>query len=191
MLSVIESELPARYRDDAAGYWPAVENVVHHILRRLPVHYQDYVFVDAGCVKGRAMLTASMYPLPRIAGVELSPLTAETARRNVAIFRERAASLQRCADIDVICQDILDYDIPDANVVVFLYNPFQGLLFQSFMQRLHEASQRTPHREMLVVYHNPWSGDEWLRKTPYFSKIYEHRMIAHRLSWNVWTPVRG
>src|SRR6185369_8619052 len=170
---------------------PAVEGVVHHILRRLPVRYEYYVIVDAGCGKGRAMLIASMYPFAAIAGIELSPLIAETARRNVAIFRERAASLQRCADIGVICRNILDYEMPDANLVVFLYNPFQGSLFQSFMQRLHEAGQRRPHREMLVVYHNPWSGDGWLRQTPYFRKIYEHRMIAHRLSWNVWTPVRA
>src|SRR4029079_4234472 len=82
MLSVIQSELPPQYRDHATGYWPAVEGVVHHILRRLPVRYEDYVFVDAGCGKGRAMLIASMYPFAAIAGIELSPLIAETARRN-------------------------------------------------------------------------------------------------------------
>lgn len=191
LVSVKDGQLPPEFRKDAKRYEPAVEAVVHHILRRLPIRPEEFVFVDAGCGKGRALLLASMYPFSKIIGVELSPVTSEIARKNVGTFGERAMGLQKCSDIEVLCQNILDFKIPDANIVLFLYNPFQGSLFEDFMQRVYEYSNQCKNREILVVYCNPWSGDEWLRRSGCFKKIYEHRVIMPMMSWNLWVPVRS
>jgi len=189
-VSVNGSRLPDQFREEARSYWPAVEPVVHHMLRRLPRRHEDLVFVDAGCGKGRAMLLASMYPFAKIIGVELSPLTSRIAQENLAIFRDRAGRLQKCTDIEVRCENILDFAIPDADVMFFLYNPFQGALFEAFMGRVHAFSDRHPDRTVLIAYCNPWSGEEWLQQSGCFRKTHEHRVIPHAWSWNFWEPVR-
>jgi SAM-dependent methyltransferase len=74
-----------------AGIWLDLPRVLH----RGEVGRDD-VFLDLGCGKGRAVLTASLLPFGRITGVELSPHLANIARRNVATFRLP----KRCANRD-------------------------------------------------------------------------------------------
>src|SRR5262249_45426157 len=94
IVSVRDGQVPQVLREDAANYWPVPESVGHHLLQRLPIRHNDFVFIDAGCGKGRALLLASMFPFARIVGVEISPVTAEIARKNLGIFDARAAKLQ-------------------------------------------------------------------------------------------------
>ncbi len=191
LVSVRDGQLPADFRKDAQRYEPAVDSILRHIFRRLPIQPKDFIFIDVGCGKGRALLHASMYPFSKIRGVEISPVTSDVARRNVEIFSSTAANLQRCRDIEIDCQNVIDFEIPNKNIVFFLYNPFQGSIFESFMRRIYDCSQRAPDREILVVYHNPWSGEEWLQSSGCFKKIYENRVIMPRLAWNLWVPLRS
>ena len=132
-----------------------------------------------------------MYPFLRIIGVELSPITSEIARQNIDVFCRRAARLQKCKEIEVLSENVLSFNMPDSNIVFFLFNPFQGPLFESFMQRVHRHAMEKPTRKVFIAYYNPWSGQEWLESTGYFRKIYEHRVILGKMSWNLWVPVRS
>jgi len=188
-LSVLASQLPPELREDARSYEPTPQAVMHHLLRRLPIRYEDFVFIDAGCGKGRAMLLASLYPFARIVGIELSSITSRVAQRNVDAFAQHAGPRQKCTSIEVLCRNVLEYRMPDANLVVFLYNPFQGAVFQAFMDRIHHFSSRHPEREVIIAYCNPWSGEEWLQRSGRFRKIHEHCVVPRNQSWILWRPL--
>jgi SAM-dependent methyltransferase len=83
----------------------------------------DDVFIDLGSGMGRVAFQAALrYPFKRVIGVELSRKLHETAVENIAQNRDRL----RCRDVQLVCSDVLHYDIPDDVTVVFLNNPFTG-----------------------------------------------------------------
>ena len=53
---------------------------------------------------------------------------------------------------------MLEYEIPDDLSVVYLYNPFTGLLFARFIERLLRSLERRP-RPLRLVYNYPFEHD--------------------------------
>ena len=63
------------------------------IFEKLPVRFEDFVFIDFGSGKGRALLLASEYPFKKIIGIEFSPQLNAIAKRNIALY---ASGTQKC-----------------------------------------------------------------------------------------------
>ena len=78
-------------------------------IAALPLRHEDFVFVDFGSGKGRALLLASEFPFKRIMGVEFSDELSAIARENVASFPTEA---QRCGDIEIVCEDAAEFELP-------------------------------------------------------------------------------
>lgn len=190
-LSNRDGGIPSHLNNEVQRYEPAAEAVVQHILKRLPIEPKNFVFLDVGCGKGRVLLLAAQHAYKRVVGVELSPVTSDIARRNIDIVRTKARGRFKCNDIGVLTENALDFDIPDANLVVFLYNPFQGSIFESFMKRLYDFRAKHREREVYVAYLNPWFCQGWLERSGLFRKVYEHRVILPKWSWNLWVPNAG
>ncbi|MGV9777654.1 methyltransferase domain-containing protein [Streptosporangium sp. NPDC003464] len=109
------------------------------------------VFIDLGSGMGRMVLeAASRYPFRKVIGVELSEQLNDIARENIANTRLRL----RCADIDLVRSDVLEYEIPDDVSVVFLNNPFRGEIFAAAIEKLLATVDRNP-RPVTVIYFNP------------------------------------
>lgn len=72
----------------ALFYAGSQPSILRAALAALPP-VDSCTFLDLGCGKGRALLVASELPFRDILGVELSPVLAETARRNAAIVARR------------------------------------------------------------------------------------------------------
>jgi predicted RNA methylase len=125
------------------------------ILRRGEA--RDEVFLDLGAGKGRALLMASLYPFRRIVGVELSSGIAAVALRNIERFRPRT----RCADIDLVVADAVDYRVPDDVTVVYLFNPFRGRTFDAAIRNLIASIDRNP-RTVRLIYRNAMYEDRLL-----------------------------
>ncbi|MFC3983158.1 class I SAM-dependent methyltransferase [Streptosporangium jomthongense] len=126
----------------------------------------DDVFVDLGSGMGRMVLEAAWrYPFRKVIGVELSAELSEIARQNVAGTRLRL----RCADVELVNSDVLDYEIPRDVTVVFLNNPFRGETFATVMRRLIASVDDNP-REVTVIYFNP-TEDEFLMSTGRFRHL--------------------
>ena len=73
--------------EDDTGYqgtWPRVFN---RIMASLNVDYKDFVFMDLGSGKGKALLLSSHYPFKKIIGVEYDVRLHEIAKK-----RRRRAS---------------------------------------------------------------------------------------------------
>lgn len=181
-----EAQLPREFMGDAVQYEPVSEATVRHIMRSLPFDCRDFEFVDVGCGKGRTLMLASDSPWRRITGIELSPVTTAIAQRNIAMYTTRAGHRMRCFNVDVRCENAIDFHVPNGNVVCFLFNPFVGPVFERCMAHLHEAATMHPEREIWIVYVNPWKCEKLLERVRSFQRVAEHQVISRTWSWSLW-----
>jgi SAM-dependent methyltransferase len=158
--------------EHGSPYAGAQPSVIRAALRTIPGS-EDCAFVDLGCGKGRPMLVASEFPFRDIVGVELSPLLAEIARRNAVRISKRYPNR---TPIKVDVGDATTYPIPSGDVVLFIYNSFDGELMQKVVGAVEEAIA-AEERAIYVIYCNPVSGAcfdnspllvrRWARTIPY------------------------
>jgi SAM-dependent methyltransferase len=130
-----------------AGCQPSCLRQALSVVPRL----ESRAFVDLGCGKGRALVVASEFPFRRILGVELTPALAPIVRRNAAIVRRRYP--KRTA-IDVVEGDATEVQLPEGDLVIFLYNSFGQELVARLAARIEEAVE-AGGREVFFVYENP------------------------------------
>jgi SAM-dependent methyltransferase len=135
---------------DRRDYKPAPWRTLAMVLRRTDVDGATDVFIDFGAGKGRVVFLAARYPFKRVIGVELSPDLSRLARENIERHRNRL----RCADVEIVTSDVLDYEIPDDVTIAFFYNPFGGDVFVRVLSRLLASVDRRP-RFLRIIYHNP------------------------------------
>lgn len=179
-----DAKIPKEYSADAIQYEPTNIRTFRHVMRRLPVKVNDYTFIDIGCGKGRNLLLASGYPFREIVGVELSPITAAVAEKNVRKYL--AENFAMTKNVWVKQDNALTYPIPDGNLLFFMYNPFVGEVFRKMIDRLHQAFMDNPGRDMLIVYVNPWRGQNAMADR--FECVSEHQVIPRNWSWSLWRP---
>jgi SAM-dependent methyltransferase len=110
-------------------------------------------FVDVGAGMGRAMILAAEYPFRQVCGVEVSASLYEVARENLDIARERAL---RCRDIRLVNADARIWNYPPGDLVVFLFNPFDG---EALARVLAAVTGRNGAGNTWLVYHTPVERD--------------------------------
>jgi hypothetical protein len=123
----------------------------------LDIYHPDYTFVDFGSGKGRAILLASDLPFKKIVGVEFSPELVEIARQNVRVFHRDS---QQCRDIEPLCADALEYQLPEGPSVFYFYNPFDREVMERMVAKV-ARSYRERAREIYILYVNPMLGELW------------------------------
>lgn len=116
---------------------------------------EDNTFVDLGCGKGRALIVASEFPFRRILGVELAPRLVTVARHNALIIRKTHP--QRTT-IEIVQGDATSIPLPEGNLVIFLYNPFELEVFARMLSRISDAVARWD-RVIFLIYEYPVYGE--------------------------------
>ena len=172
---------------DAIRYVPIGEPVLHHVLTHATrvAAPRSASFVDLGCGKGRALIMASWFPFRSILGVELSPRHAAIAERNVAshLADPRGPDVE-CRDISVACANALHCELPAGDLLVFMYRPFKGQVFQGVLDRLHAHAERTGRR-VIIAYVCPVER-AMLERHPAFAKLAEFQVIFDEHHWSLW-----
>jgi len=167
-------EFDQRYGVDTAGRVEAADSggsgenlpyAVHYegthapsflsVIASLKLHHEDYTFLDYGSGKGLAMLLASWFPFRRIRGVEFSPDLHAVCEANIRSFHSHR---QRCFDIESVCADATEVEIPSGLCVFYFFNPFGGPVMRRVLANI-AASCRAEPREMYLVYFNPRAAD--------------------------------
>ena len=143
--------LPADSVLHAVQYGTAMVDVFTDLLRNLPIRYEDFVFIDLGSGKGRALLLASFFPFKKIIGVELSRSMHEIARGNIQLFADQG---QQCFDIESICDDAGTYALPNENIVFYLFNPFDEQIMRAVLSNIERSLQQLP-RTIYIAYLKP------------------------------------
>jgi SAM-dependent methyltransferase len=106
-------------------------------------------FVDVGAGMGRALLLASESPFVQVIGVEVSGGLYEVTRDNLA--RANRAK-RRCNDLRVVRADARIWNYPPGDLVVFLFNPFDGYALAPTIESI--LGRRRPGATWLI-YHTP------------------------------------
>ena len=134
--------------EHATHYEPTPVGDLQPLLDMLPIPLAGTTFVDLGAGMGRALLLAARLPFRQAIGVEISPALCEIARENLA---KVSGTQLRCRDLRIVCADAATYRFPRGDLVVYLYNPFDGMVLAEVLDRL----ARGPAREVALVYHTP------------------------------------
>jgi SAM-dependent methyltransferase len=138
-------------------YQPIYRVDFGQVLGGLGLDYERTLFIDLGAGKGRAVLLASALPFRKILGVEFSPTLARIAQDNVARYR---ADDRRCWDIEIVCGDAADYELPPEPTVLYLYNPFERQVMVRIVENVRRSLVASPRR-FVVLYFNPVDADLW------------------------------
>jgi SAM-dependent methyltransferase len=121
------------------------------------------VFVDIGSGKGKTLLLASEYGFKRVVGVEFAGELNEQAKRNWAIYRKGRAT---SPDFEVVTVDAAKYEIKDDENVFYLFNPFDDVVMNKFIQNIETSLARQP-RNIWIIYQNPVNQDVFERHDAY------------------------
>lgn len=106
-----------------------------------------WTFLDLGCGKGRAVLSAAARPYGRIVGIEFARELAAEAHANVAAAGHAASR------VSILQDDAATATLPGGPLIVFLFNPFGPAVLAPLLQRLGQAA--AGGQPILVAYVNP------------------------------------
>lgn len=157
IISVGALDIPDQQLEHSNRYEAVVPEAFNAILDDLPVVHANYVFVDIGSGKGRALLLASRLPFKEIVGVEISAALTDIAIGNISIFKDAD---QRCRNIHPVCMDGTIYEPPSGDTILYLNNPFDGEVMRSLMINVEKSLHAAP-RKIFVIYQRPLHRAVW------------------------------
>lgn len=117
------------------------------LLRRLGHDLACATFVDFGSGKGRALLVASEFGFQHIVGVEFSHELHRIAERNLHSYRGRK---QRCVALSSMCIRAEEFVLPEGELVLYFYNPFEPEIMERVLSNVADAWQKSPRRIYLL-----------------------------------------
>jgi hypothetical protein len=144
-------DIPADMVAHAVRYQTGIVEVFLDILNSLSISYEEFLFIDLGSGKGRALLLASHFPFKGIIGVELSANLHRIAGRNIQIYRDE---LQQCHKIQSVCANAVNYEIPYEKIVFYLFNPFDEYVMCAALSNIEDSIHRYP-RDIYIAYLKP------------------------------------
>jgi predicted RNA methylase len=174
-------------RVNAIRYVPTDEKVMRHILSSV-LQGEDphrFSFVDLGCGKGRTLVIASQFAFQEVIGVEISELHAALAEENIKSYLAHPRSAKAlCRNLRVVCDNAATVDLPEGDVLVYMYRPFLGPLFEAVADRLSLLRARSKRR-IWVTFSAPHEEYMFARR-PDFRMLRQYGVISREYSWSLW-----
>ena len=136
---------------DSHMYGPVRVANAHAALRDLPLgggDYSKYTFIDVGSGKGRVLFVAAEYPFRKVMGVEFSNTLHDDAVANLKRYR---FPRRRCADIEPVHADAREFEFPNDNLVIYLFNPFGQEVMERMLENLERSLERHPRHVIVVM----------------------------------------
>ncbi|OZV70062.1 SAM-dependent methyltransferase [Winogradskyella aurantia] len=154
-------------------YQPNCALVVKKVLRKLQLP-KDQTFIDIGSGKGRIIILAAKYGFKTIKGIELSSNLSSIAESNIETFITKTGNPAR---IQIINKDATKHKFDVMDSVIFMYNPFNGIVFEKVIDNIKQSLQKYP-RQMTIIYMNP-TEREMLESKLEFSSIQNFTWNEH------------
>jgi SAM-dependent methyltransferase len=130
-------KIPSSNAKFGTRYQTCDPSVFFSALRVVPEDPRELVFIDLGCGKGRTLILAAQQGFKRVMGVEFSPQLAAIARENI-----------RCVGVtaEVLEMDACQFQPPDENLFIYLYNPFGDSVIAPVVKNLLLWSSKATKR---------------------------------------------
>jgi SAM-dependent methyltransferase len=134
---------------DSLTYSPVRAANVRASLRDLPIrNYSDYTFIDIGSGKGRVLFVAAEFPFRKVIGVEFATHIHHHALANIQRFSHWG---QRCASIESINANAMEFEFPNENLVLYLCNPFGPEIMGRMLANLSQSLERSPRHVIIIL----------------------------------------
>lgn len=155
-----------RYCVDTRGYGdlryePTPEEIFPEMISKLPFDPRDFVFVDFGSGKGKALMLAAHYPFRRVVGVELWEDLHRIALENLERFRDHRSC--RAETVSVL-MDAGDFEMPEHPLVLYFFNPFPEPVVSRVLANLERSLAEAPRRAYVLFYGPVRRGTPWDRR---------------------------
>ena len=138
------------HADLSYEYGASPRLVVNWILNGLNVDFSQFSFIDYGSDRSRVLLTAARRPFRAVRGIEFCSVLHEQAERNVAGCPETDMA---CRDVKSVFSDVLDYDIPDGDCILYFFNPFEAELLDRVVRKYTDSPNCGKNR-VIIIYYN-------------------------------------
>ena len=136
-------------RSDSHLYGPVRVANARAALRDLPIKdLSRYRFIDMGSGKGRMLFVAAEFPFRGVVGVEFSKTLHEEALANLARYRH---SSQHCRTIESVHANAMEYEFPEENLVVYMFNSFGPEVLGRMLKNLEHSLERKPRHVVVVM----------------------------------------
>ena len=150
-----EAQIVGEIRDSHM-YGPVRVANAHAALRDLPLgkshdggsDYSQYTLIDMGSGKGRVLFIAAEYPFRKVMGVEFSNTLHDEAMVNLKRYR---FPRRRCADIEPVHADAREFEFPNDNLVIYLFNPFGEEVMERMLENLERSLEKHPRHAIVVM----------------------------------------
>ena len=158
---------------DGYAYLPVRAKNLRSTLRLLPIRDpSQYTFIDMGSGKGRSVFIAATIPFRKVVGIEHSAALHEAATTNLSRIRCSEREKQR---IELTHGDAGNYEFPDGNIVLYLFNPFGPEVMRRVLENL-EAAMRREERHVVVVLLWP-ELPEMVANVPGMERVHHSRRV--------------
>jgi SAM-dependent methyltransferase len=135
----------------ARVYAPSPLYDAQEILKKLPINFSEYDFVDLGSGKGMMLLVAAEFGFGNVSGVEFGRAAYDVGLENLKKFRERRPD---APPVEMHLGDASAFSLPERPLVVYMFNPFGVGVIQTVLAGLEQSLRSTP-RDCWIVYVNP------------------------------------
>lgn len=137
--------------EHARVYAPSPLYDAQQILKKLPIEFGNYDFVDLGSGKGMMLLVAAEFGFGRVSGVEFGRAAYEVGLENLKKFRERRPDAPL---VEMRLGDAGAFPMPERPLVVYMFNSFGTAVIDAVLAGMERSLQSAP-RDCWVVYVNP------------------------------------
>jgi len=120
-------------------------------IAHIPESLDDFLFIDFGSGKGRALLLAAEHPFRTIIGLEFSSELHKIAQRNIERYK---ISTNSTRDIESVCIEATAYQIPNEKSVCYFFNPFNEVVLAKVLGNIQKSIVEHP-RTVYISYCNP------------------------------------
>ena len=128
-------------------------------LASLQIKHEEFIFIELGSGKGRALLLALRFPFRRIVGVEFALELHRIAQAN--LVRVAATDGMDIGRVSLIHADAAEFELPTEPLVIYLYNPFNAYVMKRVVDRVR-ASHLAHPRPIYVIYANAFLENLWV-----------------------------
>lgn len=136
------------------------------IFSALDIRFEDFIFIDFGSGKGRALLMASDFPFRKVIGLEFSRELHDAAEKNIRIYRRKS---QGCPIVESHCVDFLDYQLPPDPCVLFFFDPCADSVFIPLLESIRRSLEQQL-RELWLIYVAPEQKEKLLDSAGFLVK---------------------
>ena len=151
LIELDELEINSSNKEFGERYQAIPPTTFGEIISGLQINYEDFLFIDFGSGKGRALLLASDFPFKKIIGVEFALRLHETAQQNI---RKYNSPTQKCRDLESVCMDAATFSIPREKAVFYFFNPFGAGVMDTVLGNIRQSLEEC-RREVYILYGVP------------------------------------